>query len=47
MVLLLVPYTDDEDATWSEYARKIVNFTFDFNGTCEVLRTLASVYITH
>merc|ERR1719197_2161588 len=32
MALLLVPYTDDEDATWLEYARNVVNYSFDFKG---------------
>ena len=33
MALLLVPYTDDEDATWLEYAKRVVNYSFDFKGT--------------
>ena len=36
MALLLVPYTGDEDATWVEYARNVVNYTFDFKGANEV-----------
>ena len=36
MALPLVPYTGDEDATWVEYARNVVNYSFDFKGANEV-----------